>query len=267
MFTEFHIKRNSKNLVLVVGESWTYGESLPEIATAIRKYSLSSQLINSFGPKLAVTLNADYYQYAVPGNCNYYMFKELDRILKFLKTFNYEKIYLCLQMTEPAREKSILNKLEEHPVKQLYAENISFKKWLEKYDNIFFDEYNELIRNNSDLNLDPILWKNFCSFNGTTTDRLFKIVDTTWIQYSSRILGMDIKPPMFYSIDWLSSMYDEFKNIDYSDKKFILEEIDKIECSNKFLKANTLHSHHPNLHAHLLWSQFILRKSGWYNGI
>lgn len=267
LFTEFHVKRNSKDLVLVIGESWTYGEALPDIATAIQKYSIHSQLKNSFGPKLAVALNADYYQYAVPGNCNYYMFEELKRILEVVRKFNYDKIYLCLQMTEPAREKAILHKLKNHPIEQLYKEKINFKNWLEEYDNILFDQYDEILKANSDLNLDAILWKNFCKISGNTNDRLFKTVDTTWIQYSSRILGMNLEAPMFYSIDWLSSMYEHHKNINYSDKKFILDEIDKVELSNKFVKANAFHSHHPNLHAHLLWSQFILRKSGWIDGI
>lgn len=264
--TEFHIKRNSENLVLVIGESWTYGEALPDVATAIRRYDLYSQLKHSFGPKLAVMLNTDYYQYAVPGNCNYYMFEELKRILKYLRTFNYKKIYICMQMTEPSREKSILNKTNGHPLESLYREKISFKDWLIKYDEIFLNQYNQTLKEFSDLNLDPILWKNFCSVNYRSDDFIFKIIDTTWIQYSSRILGLNLEQPMFYSVDWVYNMYEDFKNINY-DKSFILEEVDKIEKCNEFVKANVLHSHHPNSNAHLLWSQFIARKSGWVSGI
>jgi hypothetical protein len=264
-YTEFHIKRNSKKLVLVIGESWTYGETLPEIATGIKKYSMHSQLRYSFGPKLAVMLNADYYQYAVPGNCNYYMFNELERILNFLRNFNYEKIYVCMQLTEPSREKAILIKIKDHPIEQLYWESISFEEWLKKYNRFFFDWYNSILNKNKDLNIDAILWKNFCKTE-TDSNHQFKILDKTWIEYSANILGKQISSPVFYSIGWLSNMYEEHKNINYN-KQFILEEMEKIEKSNEFIKANVFHSHHPNFLAHLLWSQFIARKSGWVDGI
>jgi hypothetical protein len=265
-YTEFHIKRKSKNLILVIGESWTYGETLPGIATGIQKYNFLSQLKYSFGPKLAVMLNADYYQYAVPGNCNYYMFEELKRVLSHIKQFNYKKIYLCIQMTEPSREHSILNKINKHPVENLYQEKISFKDWLIKYDEIFLTQFNQTLKEHLDLNIDPILWKNFCSINYHSSDFIFKTIETTRIQYSSRILGMNLEQPMFYSVDWVANMYENHKNLNY-DKKFILEETDKIEKSNNFLKANVLHSHHPNQFSHLLWSQFIARKSGWVDDI
>ena len=267
-FTEFHIQKNKKSLVLVIGESWTYGESLPDIASSLQQYNLRSQLTNAFGPQLAVTLDTDYYQYAVPGNCNFYMFKELDRILNHLKTFNYEKIYLCMQMTEPAREKPIISELGDHPLSQLYSNNlkIDFIEWIRQYDTIFFNEYDELLTKHANLNIDAILWKNFCSINADTRDYLFKIIETTWIQYSSRILGEDLEAPMFYSVGWVDSMIEHFKNITY-DKLFLLDEMNKIEKSNNFIKGNSLHTNHPTALSHLLWFQYIARKSGWKNGI
>ncbi len=265
-WTEFHIKKNSESLLIVIGESWTYGESLPKIATAIRQYDFHSQLKHCFGPKIAVMLNSDYYQYAVPGNCNFYMFQELDRILSYIKKFNYKKIYLCMQMTEPAREKSVFKKLNSHPLRSLYLSNISFIEWLVKYDEIFFLQYKQTLEKHMDLNIDPILWKNFCKINYTANDLNFKVIDTSWIEYSSKIQGVLLDSPMFYSVDWVAKMYEDHKNINY-DKNFILQEVDKIEKCNAFLKGNSLHSHHPNEKAHLLWSQFLARKSGWIDGI
>ena len=98
-FTEFHVKRGKENLLLVIGESWTYGESLDGIATAHEKYNIKVQLTYSFGANMALSMDTDYYQYAVPGNCNFYMFNELERILPRLNSMGYKKIYVCLQMT------------------------------------------------------------------------------------------------------------------------------------------------------------------------
>ena len=194
------------------------------------------------------------------------MFEELNRILSYVRQFNYKKIYLCMQMTEPSREKSILHNIINHPVELLYREKISFKDWLIKYDEIFLTQFNQTLKEKSDLNIDPILWKNFCSINYQSSDFIFKSIETTWIQYSSRMLGMNLEQPMFYSVDWVANMYENYKNLNYN-MTFILEETDKIEKSNNFLKANVLHSHHPNQFSHLLWSQFIARKSRWVDGI
>ena len=134
LYTEFHIKRNKENLLLVIGESWTYGETLQGVATGIQKYNFERQLESCFGVRLAKILNTDLYQYAVPGNCNFYMFTELDRILKHLSTLEYKKIFVCVQMTEPAREQSLIVSLRgnDHPLQYLINPNekITFKEWL-----------------------------------------------------------------------------------------------------------------------------------------
>jgi len=140
-YTEFHCIRNSETLFLNIGESWAYGESLPGIATGIQKYDLGSQLENSFGGKIANYLNCDYYQYAVPGNCNAYMYIELERILQYIQeNFTYRKIFLCAQITEPSREEAALEFLPQtHPMHNMYyrTKKITFQEWLKSYDEIF----------------------------------------------------------------------------------------------------------------------------------
>lgn len=267
-YTEFHIKRNKKNLLVVIGESWAYGETIQGIATGIQKYNFQTQLEFCFGPRLATILDTDLYQYAVPGNCNFYMFTELDRILKHVSTLGYKKIFVCLQMTEPAREQSLIVKLREqnHPLQYLICdqERMTFDHWLEKYDDIFFDQYERIISQYK--NVDGILWKNFCKINSKNLDRLFKIIDTTWIQYSSRILGKNLDAPTFYSVGWLDTIMTQYYNVSF-DKSALLKEIKIIEESNNFIKASALHSHHPNEFGHLLWAQYLARKSGWKNDI
>lgn len=269
-YTEFHIKRKKETLLIVVGESWAYGETLPGIATGIQKFNFYSQLEHCFGPKLAITLDADLYQYAVPGNCNFYMFKELKRILNHVSTMGYKKIRVCMQMTEPGREHPIRTELEKdnHPLLELYAfdKKQSFKEWLTKYDEIFFNEYDRLINEYPGV-IESMLWKNFCTINTNRADRLFKIIDTSWIQYSGRILGRTIAVPSFYAVGWLATMQAEYSNYIEFNEKELLKELDVIELSNEFIKVNPLHSHHPNQYGHSLWAQFLARKAGWVDGL
>jgi len=268
LFTEFIVKRNKKNLLLVVGESWTYGETLPGVSTGIQKYDFMTQLRLGFASRMAVTLDTDLYQYAVPGNCNFYMFSELDRILNYVSSLNYEKIYVCMQMTEPSREQTLKVELKNnnHRLQDLILPDtqINFSDWLIKYDDIFFDEYEKIISKHT--NLECILWKNFCKINTSNINRMFKIVNTTWIEYSSKILSAQIKSPTFYSVGWLDNIVDNYHNVKF-DQTELLYQLDLIEASNAFIKANSLHSHHPNQLGHLLWSQFLLRTAGWVHDI
>ncbi len=270
-YTEFHLNRKKENLLIVIGESWTYGETLKGIATGIGKFSFETQLFYSVGPRMATILDTDLYQYAVPGNCNFYMFTELDRILKKVSTMGYKKIFVSIQMTEPSREQSLIVKLREqnHPLQELIhpSKKITFDNWLEKYDDIFFDQYESIISKYN--NLDCILWKNFCKINSKNVDRKFKIINKTWIQLSADMLGVKLPAPSFYSIGWLDSIMNDdhhYSAIEFN-KTTLLNEIDIIESSNNFIKANPLHSHHPNEFAHLLWAQYLVRNAGWKDDI
>lgn len=267
-YTEFHVKRNKETLLVFIGESWTYGETLRGIATAIQRYSFQDQLAFTVGSRLAVMLDSDLYQYAVPGNCNFYMFKELERILKHTSTMQYKKIYVCMQMTEPGREKPLFIEIQNqnHPLTSIIgpSEKMTFATWLEKYDDAFFDWYERIISQYN--NLDCVLWKNFCKINSKHTNRTFKIIDKTWIQYSANCVGKHIDAPSFYAVGWLDKIMKDYRTIDF-DNNEILSEIDIIEQSNIFIKANAFHCNHPNEFGHLLWAQYLARKSGWNNDL
>ena len=269
--SEFIVKRNKPNLLIVIGESWVYGESLKDVATGLGRYSLSSQLAGCFGPRMALMMDCDYYQYAVPGNCNFYMFQELPRILEYVSTLGYNKVYVCMQITEPAREMSIAQKLIDTPLNVFYqsSEKISFKNWLKQYDEVFFKWFDQVISSyKTKCNIvDSIIWKNFCC---TTTDlryESFKVIEQSWIQYSARIMGQHLDMPEFYSIGWLSSMQECFSKRITFDIPYLNRQVDIIEKSNKFLTGNVYHFPHPNEIAHMLWAQYLVKEAGWINGI
>lgn len=269
-YSEFHVQRAKKSILIVIGESWTYGESLPNIATAVEKYSFETQLTHGFGSRMALSLGADYYQYAVPGNCNLYMFKELDRILNYISTCSYEKVYLCMQMTEPGREHCISYSLDTlgHPIRELYDQNltIDFREWLKRYDEMFFDIYQQLIKKYSRLNIEAMLWKNFCKTNTSRRDYDFKIIDTSWIKYSGHVLNVNLEMPEFYAVGWFAGMQTEYPNI-VADPKWGTHQLNIIAEANDFIRSNPLHNNHPNVAGHLLWSQYLLRQAGWKNDV
>ena len=251
--TEFYLKRNKKNITIVIGESWTYGEALPNVASGAQKYDLNSQLIHCFGPKLALLLDSDLYQYAVPGNCNAYMFIELARILKYVDSLDYDQVNLFIQITDPSREAPIMYKLPDHPLQELYNKNssVTFEEWLSRYDDIFLTILEKEVAKYSNVNC--VVWKNFCSFQQKLSYSRFVFLPESWIKFSARYLGKNLKMQRFQSVGWLYDFQKKFKNIKFSNK-LLNEELDNIETSNNFIKDNYLHSNHPNLIAHSLWA-------------
>ena len=265
--SEFHIKRNKDNILVVIGESWTYGESLGNIATGLKKYDLLSQLQYCFGVKMSITLNFDYFQYAVPGNCNANMYIELPRILKYITAnFNYKNIFLVTQLTEPSRESAILNELPKHPVTALYKNKkpIKFEDWLLRYDEVFLDIISEEVEKYK--NIKTVVWKNFCKFLNKKIYNNLQLIETSWIEYSAKFLGKQYETLSFQSIRWLDSIMKESnKNNIQFDISWISDEINKIEKSNEFISNNFLHNNHPNEIAHILWAQYLLLETGWQN--
>lgn len=269
-YTEFHIIKNSDVLLLNIGESWTYGEALPGVATGLQKYNLESQLQNCFGSVMSNSLNCDFYQYAVPGNCNGYMYEELPRILDYIFTnFNYKKIFLLCQLTEPSREQAALNDFPtEHPIHNMYfrkeIEKIDFFEWLVLYDEIFLNIINETVSKYN--NIETFVWKNFCKFNTQKTFKNLTRIEESWIAFSARTLNVDYKMISFQSIGWLHSiMQEDSQNKIYFDTQRVNSEVDLIENSNEFIKGNELHNNHPTVLGHKLWAENLLQKTGWPN--
>jgi len=201
-FTEFHVKNNKNSLLLNIGESWTYGESLPDVATDLQQYSIESQLKYTFGSLIAQHLNVDFYQYAVPGNCNAYMYMELERILQYLESnFRYNKIYVLCQLTEPSREHAALHNIpSNHGIHSLYhrQKKIKFQDWLVNYDDIFLSIIQSLAKQYK--NLEVIVWKNFCKFQNKYHYKKLKIIHENWIACSARTLDHPYEMTAFQSI-------------------------------------------------------------------
>lgn len=264
--TEFYLKRNKKNILINIGESWAYGESLEPIATALKKFDFSTQINQCVGARLAVSLDADLYQYAVPGNCNFYMQTEFERIAQYVSTLKYDNVYVAMQVTEPGREESLSHELTGL-WRKIYAKNQGkdFQVWVKEYDEICFKHYNQTLQTYLP-NANAILWKNFCK---TCTDfryDSFKVIEKSWIQYSADMYGIDLEMPEFYSVGWYDGLFKNHISKLKINKKYSIKQLDIIEKSNKMISNHHIyHRPHPTQESHLLWSQYLLHQSGWIN--
>ena len=282
-FAEFYIQRDKKTLLLNIGESWTYGETLPllnnnygGIGTGNGTYDFGSQLLYSFGPKLAMSLDSDLYQYAVPGNSNINMLTDLNRLLSFLRDSNrYEKIYLSFQVTEPNRDFTYLNM--DYCKNSALADMLNHFRtskppitlidWLSIYFDTVQDWYQDTLNKYSDLNIDPIMWANFCTFQ-TNKEYSFKRIKPTWIAYSAQLENKEYEEPLFFNTGMLISIEKEYKNNVIIDLDWAMYQMNLVEKAIRFIGHDSLyHCNHPNIKGHQVWASYLAKMSGWKSDI
>ena len=259
------VQRNRDTCLLMIGESWVYGESLPGISTSTNEFDLEVQLKNTVGPKLSLLLDSDLYQYAVPANSNAYNVETLKQILPKL-IWKYKKVYVCIQITEPSREhryeedlKRFNSKLQKLFIRK-GKETLNFSKWLELYDEYLMRDISDIVKPHNG-NVSILLWKNFCKFNSSNTDGL-KFLHETWIEFGAKTQGIQLQSPAFYVAGWIDWIQKEWQDIEF-DPAYILPQLDLIEKSNKFLADSSEHVPHPNSLQHSLWALNLYLKSGW----
>jgi hypothetical protein len=97
--------QDKDNLLVVVGDSWTWGDHLGTIDWD-KNVNDPIRLTQIYGRLLSTKLNADWVNIAKPGCSNYWMLKQLANIKQYLETANYKNIFLIVVFTEDFRELS-----------------------------------------------------------------------------------------------------------------------------------------------------------------
>lgn len=281
MNTEFLIQRGSDTLLIVVGESWTYGESLSGIGTGAGMFNIQEQLENCMGPRMAEVTGWDLYQFAVPGNCNLYMHLDLKRILKYVATLGYKQVKVVLQMTENSRELPLRDSknVDGHSIKRWLNASapdnpIDIVNWLEMYDEIFYDSFQNLLNEFNACPIEGVLWRNFTRPAGKTSSKKynFKRIEPTFITYTAKLVNHDHTPPMLMNAYSFDQYIKNFKlNLTHPDgvKEFLNGQMDLIEKLFNYIHGNktvlnlAYHHNHPSKTGHLVWAHHIVREAGW----
>jgi hypothetical protein len=272
--TEFHVIRNSDTLLIVVGESWTYGEALPGVGSGAGMYNFHSQLQGCLGPRIAEVMGWDLYQFAIPGNCNLYIHLELDRILSYVSTLGYKQIKVVLQLTENARECVLIHtKLaQSHKINDWLnagmESEIDVYDWLSMYDEIFYESFDKMIRKFTACPIEGILWRNFTKTASNKTNYSFKIIDPYFIGFTSRLVNHELEAPLILNV----TQFDDWKK--HRNKKvlmnetFLEEQLNLVEKLFDFIGGKSVpglvyHNNHPTAYGHMVFAHHIIRQAGW----
>jgi hypothetical protein len=262
---------NNENLLITVGDSWTWGDHLGSIDWK-NIYDDPIRLQSIYGRKLADKLNADWILMANPGCSNYWMLDKLKMYstqIQQLKT-KYKNIYLVVVLTEDLRECSYQREWQH--VADYYSmliNSANLEEFLINVEKKLFLEFNQVL---DKLGVITVITRAFTDIWNSNRQYLDKyLLDKTWCDvFQDRIkfdryyqvvpfIGqMSIQPLNDIYISRLEGTQAEtFKN------NFInLEE--KLRARWNFLGESPYNlkgsTYHPNIEGHSVFAEYLYHK-------
>lgn len=100
-----YVDRGSRELVVTVGDSWTYGDSLGKTKVRNGTDDTEYRLKHVYGNILTEQLGTDWMNLALPGASNYCMLNWLGQLLD--RKFNYGQITCVVTLTEAGRHEEL----------------------------------------------------------------------------------------------------------------------------------------------------------------
>lgn len=264
--TEFFAGRDSDHLLIVVGESWTYGDTEVRKASVIPETPelFSRALTDTFAAKTAKALNCDLHQWGWPGQCTSYIFRRAEEILFYYKqNKTYKTITMILQVTEFYRDyvtyTATKNSLsaDHHVIKLgdgILAKGSDPIEWLSFWEQGYIARAENLQQNNENCTI--LLWKNFNPWISTHSH--VKIVDKFAIQVLSEINNHPYTECHITNALALSEESIFRQNTNMTDT-FIIEQLNLIDRFQQDWAFSDQYSHHyPTSKGHTVLSDLFV---------
>lgn len=281
--TELHVQKGSKDCLLVTGESWTYGDRLTEDSKIVVRSvdgidDTFYRLNNIFAGHCARLMATDLYLSAVPGNSNTGIVFHLPNILKYLEQFNYENIYVIVQLTSPGRcfgdsrwretsayWKSFMGDAlgNKKPSNSFFTKDmIVLDQWYDLYEYGMVSLIKAFCNKHGTNNI--LVWKNF---NPVRNNNLpLPIAKLSWVEYLSKLYGYEFDLPNCNEAQWFENIDNIYIMNTVGHKRKMLE-LEKIEKSNEFIKSCPINHWHPQSIAHYLWAMYLIKEIGWWHEV
>jgi hypothetical protein len=281
--TEVWLNRNKKDLVIVVGESWSWGDSMGG-QHALGIDNTEHRINNNLGIYSAIKYDSDFCLCALPGGNNVNIALSLRRLLNEVAG-KYDTVRCIIQLTEPSRDffqlgiKGYWLLNYEIPFdftyrgffQEIIKDPISIQAFYSWYERRLETLYNSVLDKHS--NVKYIFWKNFTRW----IDRPYKnAIDISMVEHLSLLKNDPIIPPVDLSsyywetliktfYDWVINTninpFDVYKQFTPDDMSFINKELNKtLNYFNWQRKYNNIlfKVTHPNEDTHKLWGEKII---------
>jgi hypothetical protein len=248
------------SLLITIGDSWTWGDSLHGIDISQGKFDDPRRLTSIYGYKLSRMLDSDFVNI---GECAGNNFNMIDRLSKLLE-FNYEKysqIFVVITLTENGRELS-------KPCTYLENKNYSsLSEFLSNFEKLMFLSLRDIF-SKFDKKCKFLIARNFTySFEDNV-----KIIERyhakkTWVD----CLNEKINNPYPQEIRFLTKMVVDplvlqlkKSKIYFQVKEELTKEFDKsLQAINWFEKSYLNYkkaTKHPTEIGHEIWANYLYKE-------
>ncbi len=262
---------NKKNLLITVGDSWTWGDHLGQIDWN-NMYDDPIRLQTVYGKQLSSKLEADWVLLANPGCSNYWMLEKLKFFSSRIHELKqeYKNIYVVVVLTEDLRECSYAN--ESHHVADYYSlmvNSTNLQQFLEKVEKKLFLEFRSLFNN---LQVNCKITRAFTDSWPANKEYLGNyLLDKTWCD----VFQDEIKFDRYYqvvpfigqlSINPLTNKYIPMLENPQSTifKNDLVDLEEKLKARWNFLGESVYNlkgsTYHPNANGHLLYANYLYEK-------
>lgn len=230
----YYLDRSSQELVITVGDSWTYGDSLGKTQVRDGIDDTDYRLSHVYGNLLTAQLDTDWMNLALPGGSNYCMIEWLAQLLD--RKYNYQKITCVITLTEAGRHEEIVwaqGQLLQPALESMVAKTYAMIKQLR-------------------LRFPRVIFKVAHNF----TDSLpgFDVAERTWIEV---LTNQALQDNTFIVVS------DHIQQLNY-DRTYpdtpdvidrALKRIDILDTCDYCCKQD---SRHPTEQGHQLWADYLV---------
>jgi hypothetical protein len=252
-----HENISNKDVLLIsVGDSWTWGDSLFDIDISTPNYDNPNRVTHIYGAKLAKLLNADFVNVGECGGNNYDMLQRLSKLLKY-NDKKYKKIYVVVTLTENCRELT-------RAKKSIWAtRSDSFHDFLFSYERKMFLSFKSVFEDYPDVKF--LIGRNFTySFNQNVEDMKKYHLGKTWVDIINDQVNAyypkDIRFLSSMAIKPLESFMRQHGFFDAMIEDMMLE-FEKASKAIEWLDASPYNhkkaTRHPTVEGHELWANYL----------
>ena len=241
---------SSDTLLITVGDSWTWGDSLGRAKARESSDDPEYRLAHVYGNLIAEQLNADWINIAIPGESNSWIIDKAEKMLNSNIIKDYKQVYLTLTLTEFGRKDDYF----------IIRDNVD----VITVDNIF-EVYNQKIEQRIDrLILDNPEVKIVVGYNFVDPAISNKFLPDTWLDLLYHDATGKCHIVLSEHIDILGNWLAELTEINPTDiLDFKLQLIDRsltrINRLDNSPYNNSEDSRHPTEAGHEIWAEYLLK--------
>jgi len=243
-------------LLLIVGDSWTWGDSILDIYMRSERYDHPDRVKFIYGATLSKLFDADFINVGDGGGNNYDMLFRLRNLLEH-NIKKYKKILVAVTMTENGRELTA-------PTKSVWAGRAdTLEEFLINYERKMFTQFKFLFDSYDTVTF--LLGRNFTYSFEQNKDVVKNFhLEKTWVD----IINKKVNSPYPNDIRFLSNAaigpLESFLRLHGLFDKVgegMLLEFDKASKAIEWL-SNSPYNHingtkHPTIEAHDMWANYL----------